>query len=212
LGGVFYAVDQGLASGLSSLIVSLQPFATALLAWFVLGETLGVKRGVCFAVALIGVSMVLADGAGLSVGQQGITIENMVACLLAMVAISFGAVYQKRFVTDLNLLVSTNIQFAGAAFASFIVVLLFENGEIHWTNEVVFAMVWLVLVLSIGAVGLLMFLIRQGSSSSVASLFFLVPVVAMFMGWVLFGETLSLLQIAGSFLVIVGVAASSRIK
>jgi drug/metabolite transporter (DMT)-like permease len=93
-----------------------------------------------------------------------------------------------------------------------ILALALETGRIEWTMPVVLSMVWLILVLSIGAVGLLMYLIRQGNSSSVASLFFLVPVVAMAMAWFLFGETLDSVQIAGSAIVIASVAMASRTK
>jgi drug/metabolite transporter (DMT)-like permease len=88
--------------------------------------------------------------------------------------------------------------------------LLFEDQTLVWTPATFWSLVWLVVVLSVGAVALLMYLIRQGNSSSVASLFFLVPIVSMFMTWLLFNETINLVQMIGSLIVVVCVALSSR--
>ncbi|MDJ0612251.1 MAG: DMT family transporter [Rhizobiaceae bacterium] len=212
LGGVFYAIDKGMAAGLSSLIVSLQPFFTVFLAAAFLGEGIGKMKLVFFAFAMIGVGLVLFPQQQIAFASEGITQETLLAVLIATIGISVGSIYQKKFVTSLNLLASTCLQFIGAAFFLTFLSLFFETGEINWTPDLVFAMVWLVFVLSIGAVGLLMFLIRAGSSASVASLFFLVPVVAMFMAWVLFDERLSVIQVIGSLVVVASVGFASRLK
>ena len=212
LGGVFYAIDRGMAAGLSSLIVSLQPFLTVLLAAAVLGEAVGRKRLLFFLMAIFGVGMVLFPREAEFQVSSGINSETLIAVFVATLGISVGSVYQKKFVTSLNLFASTCLQFLGAATLLSFVAFFFETGRIEWTPDLVFAMIWLVFVLSIGAVGLLMFLIRAGSSASVASLFFLVPVVAMFMAWALFGETLGTVQILGSAIVVASVGLASRIK
>lgn len=211
LGGVFYAIDLGMAAGLSSLIVSLQPFFTVLFAALLLGEAIGKLRLVFFAMAMLGVGLVLLPKSGV-LQTSGINQETLTAVFFATLGISLGSVYQKRFVTSLNLFASTCFQFVGAALMLTLVSLMIETGEIEWTSDVIFAMVWLVFVLSIGAVGLLMFLIRVGSSASVASLFFLVPVVAMFMAWILFDEQLGPLQLLGSAIVVLSVGFASRLK
>ena len=90
--------------------------------------------------------------------------------------------------------------------------LMFEEGHIVWSAQVIWSMAWLVFVLSIGAVALLMYLIREGETSFVASLFFLVPVVAMLMSWVLFGESLVWMQMLGSALVVGSVGFASQQK
>jgi len=211
LGGVFYAIDHGMAAGLSSLIVSLQPFFTIFLAALLLGETISKARIMFFLLAIFGVGLVLfPQQTGFA--TSGITQETLIAVFISTLGISLGSVYQKRFVTNLNLVVATGTQFLGAALLVTMFSIMFETGQISWTQDVLFAMAWLVIVLSIGAVGLLMFLIRAGSSVSVASLFFLVPVVAMFMTWILFDETLGWIQILGSAVVVISVGLASRLK
>ncbi|MEM7067301.1 MAG: DMT family transporter [Pseudomonadota bacterium] len=212
LGGVFYAIDRGMAAGISALIVSLQPFFTALIALYALGERLPVPKLILFLFALGGVLFVLFPSLDVTKAIPGINAETMTGAILSTIAISAGAVYQKRVVTNLNLWVATTAQFAGATLLTGLAALMFENGHIVWTPVVVWSLAWLILVLSIGAIALLMYLIRQGDSSSVASLFFLVPVVSMFMSWILFNEQLNLMQMAGSLLVVVSVALASRIK
>ena len=212
LGGVFFAIDRGLAAGISSLFVSLQPFITALIAWLLIGERISVAKIGCFVLALCGVALVLSPKLDLAISLPGINIVTVTACSLAVVSISLGAVYQKKYVAELNLVVSTAVQFLGAGIFTAVVAVMLEAGEIVWNLQIIATMAWLVLVLSIGAVGLLMYLIRQGSSASVASLFFLVPVVSMFMAWVLFGETLSVGQIIGSAVVVASVGVASRLE
>ena len=88
---------------------------------------------------------------------------------------------------------------------------VFGVGELSWTLQSILTLAWLIFVLSIGAVALLMYLIRRDSSASVASLFFLVPVVAALMTWFLFGETMNAVQLLGGAIVVLSVAVTSRI-
>ena len=212
LGGVFYAIDRGMAAGISSLVVALQPFFTAIFALFLMGERLPMSKIICFLAALCGVILVLFPDLDFVRSFPGINFETVFAALLGTIAISVGAVYQKKYVADLNLWVATTAQFAGAALISGLYAVLFEELYIIWSPQVVFSMLWLIFVLSIGAVALLMYLIRKGSTSSVASLFFLVPVVALFMSWILFGEALVAMQFVGSAIVVCCVAIASRLK
>ncbi|MEM7215304.1 MAG: DMT family transporter [Pseudomonadota bacterium] len=212
LGGIFYAVDRGMAAGISALVVALQPFFTAVLAMIFIGERLSFLKVAFFCSALCGVMLVLFPDFDFAKAIPGITVETMTAALVGTIAISIGAVYQKRCVKSLNLWVSTTAQFAGAAVFTGLCAVLFENMDITWSRQVVLSLAWLIFVLSIGAVGLLMYLIRQGNTSSVASLFFLVPVVAMFMSWVLFDEQLVAMQFVGSAIVVASVALATRIE
>lgn len=212
LGGVFFAIDRGIPVGISSLVVALQPFSTAILAWQFLGERLPAKKALCFLVALAGVFVVLFPGLDIGSAIPGVTAVTFGACIIGMLGISIGSVYQKKYVTGINLWTSTAAQFAGAACFTGVLSFLFETQEIAWSFQLISVMAWLVLVLSIGAVTLLMFLIRSGDSASVASLFYLVPVVSMFATWVLFDEKLVAMQLFGSAIVVAAVAAASRIK
>lgn len=210
LGGVFYAVSKGMPAGISALIVALQPFFTALIAWVLIGERLSLFRAFFFATALFGIFMVLFPEFDLYEAIPGISLETFSAGIIATIGISIGSVYQKRCVTSLNLWVGTSAQFLGAGVLMLILSLVTESQYVVWTANTVLSLAWLVIVLSVGAVALLMYLIKQGDSSSVASLFFLVPVVAFCMTWVLFGEAMNLVQIMGGLIVVASVAISSK--
>ena len=210
LGGVFYAVSKGMPAGISALIVALQPFFTALIAWIVMGERLSFFRAVFFATALFGVFMVLFPEFNVYEAIPGITPLTFTAGMVAVAGISIGSVYQKRCVTSLNLWIGTSAQFLGAGILMLFLSLALEDQYVDWTLNTVLSLSWLVIVLSIGAVALLMYLIKNGDTSSVASLFFLVPVVAFAMTWALFGEEMNIVQITGGLIVVVSVAISSR--
>jgi len=210
LGGVFYAVSKGMPAGVASLVVSFQPFFTVFIAYLWLGEQTSVWRLLFFVSALAGIFLVLFPEFNIAAAIPGITGITLFATLFSTIAISLGAVYQKRHVKSLNLWLGTAAQYVGAASVVGLVSLFIESQNIVWSAPTIISMVWLVLVLSIGAIALLMYLIKQGDASSVASLFFLVPVVAFFMTWVLFGETLNAVQIFGSILVVVSVGISQR--
>lgn len=210
LGGVFYAVSKGMPAGISALIVALQPFFTAFIAWVLLGERLSLIKAMFFGTALFGVFMVLFPNFDVFKAIPGVTLETVGAGMIAVMGISIGSVYQKRCVTDLNLWIGSSGQFLGAGILMLALSLLTETQRIVWTLNTVLSLAWLVIVLSIGAVALLMYLIKKGDSSSVASLFFLVPVVAFAMTWVLFGESMNLVQILGGLIVVVSVGIASR--
>lgn len=210
LGGVFYAVSKGMPAGVASLVVSFQPFFTVFIAYVWLGERISLWRLLFFVLALAGIFLVLFPEFDIAAAIPGITGVTLFATLLSTIAISLGAVYQKRYVKSLNLWIGTAAQYVGAASIVGIMSLFIETQRIVWSAPTVISMVWLVLVLSIGAIALLMYLIKEGDASSVASLFFLVPVVAFFMTWILFGETLNTVQIFGSILVVVSVGISQR--
>ena len=210
LGGVFYAVSKGMPAGISALIVALQPFFTALIAWIVMGERLSLFRAFFFASALFGIFMVLFPQFDIYEAIPGITLETFSAGIVATLGISIGSVYQKRCVTSLNLWVGTSAQFLGAGVLMLLLSLTTESQSVVWTLNTVLSLAWLIVVLSVGAVALLMYLIKQGDSASVASLFFLVPVVAFCMTWFLFGEAMNFIQIAGGLIVVASVAIANR--
>ncbi|MCX8281571.1 DMT family transporter [Phyllobacterium sp. 0TCS1.6C] len=210
LGAVFWAIHNGLPAGMSALVVGLQPLITAVVAGIALGETIQRRHWAGLAVGFIGVSMVLWPK--LSISAQGITPANVAAALFSVVAISIGTVWQKRFVGQIDLKAGTTLQYFGAMILMAVMTFAFETHQIVWSGELAFAMAWLVLVLSIGAVLLLMVLIKQGAVSRVASLFYLVPAVTALMAYALFGETLSPFQLVGMLIATLGVALSTAQK
>lgn len=208
LGGVFWAIDHGMPAGLSALIIGLQPLVTTLLAGAFLGETVRLRHWLGLVVGFTGVVIVISPRLGAIGG--GVDVWTVGACLLAVIGISVGTVWQKRFVSDADLLTGTLWQYAGGAILAGIAFMALETGSYRLTGELVFAMAWLVLVLSIGAVLLLMYLIRNGAVARVSSLFYLVPGVTAVLAWILFGETLSLVQIGGIVIASLGVALATR--
>lgn len=206
LGGVFWSVKHGLPAGISALVAGLQPLATGLLAGPLLGERVSPRRWAGIGIGFLGAALVVAP----KLGQGGVPPVALGICLLGMLSITFGTIWQKRTGSALDLRVNAAIQYMGAAAVTLPMVLLTEQGQMDLAWPLLGALAWAVLGLSIGAIGLLLFLIRQGAVVGVATLLYLVPPVAALMAFALFGETLSLVQLAGMGLAALGVAVASR--
>ena len=210
LGGVFWAIRNGMPAGISALIVGLQPLITAVMARPLLGEAVSRRQWWGLAIGFLGVVVVLSPRFG-ALGS-GITAVTLAAALTAVFGMSLGTILQKRFGRATDLVTGTMFQYLGAAMLMAAASLTLETQTMTINVELVFAMGWLVLVLSIGAIFLLMVLIRDGQMTRVASLFYLVPAVTALMAWILFGEALTGLQITGMAITTLGVglATSSR--
>lgn len=203
LGGVFSAISLGIGAGLSALIVGLQPLLTVLLALLFLGERLTMSKTSGIALGLTGLALVVFERSWGS--NQEVTAAGVLFCLFALIGISLGTIYQKRFCTNTNLLAGAIIQYSASVFVLLPMALYWESNQIAWTGEFIFALGWLVLILSLGAVFLLMILIRAGEAGKVASLFYLVPPVVAVEAWFLFDEPLTWLIAFGILLCITGV-------
>jgi drug/metabolite transporter (DMT)-like permease len=196
LGPVYWAVAHGMPAGVSALIVGLQPLMTAIIAAAMVKEEISLRHWAGLAVGILGVALVVSPK--LEVGfTGGITPLTTAVNLLGALSISFGTVYQKRFATALNLASGGAWQYVGATAAVLLPAVLMEDMRFDGSFEAWFALGWSVIVLSLGAISLLMLLIRLGDVSRVSSLIFLVPGVSALMAYGLFGETLSLVQIIG---------------
>lgn len=207
LGAVFWAIRNGLPAGMSALIVGIQPLLTALLAGAALKETVTARHWAGLATGLLGIALVLSPK--LTLSGQGVNAATLSASVLAVLAVSAGTIWQKKFVTSADLRGTTAYQYLGALLIVAPMSLFFEHGQFAVTGELVFAMAWLVAVLSIGAIFLLMRLIRDGAVSKVASLFYLVPAVTALMAWLLFDEVLTGTQICGMVVAAFGVAMAT---
>lgn len=206
LGGVFYSIDLGMPAGLAALLVGLQPLVTAALAGPLLGEQLSRRQWLGLSLGLIGISLVL--GSQLDIGNtlfDGFGISALLCVVGALVGISLGTLYQKRFCTRMPLLSGAVIQYVAAAMLVGSGALLFETRQVEWSSTFVLTLGWLVLILSIAAILLLMALIKKGEASRVASLFYLVPPVTALQAWWLFDERLPLLGFVGMLVAITGV-------
>lgn len=202
LGGVFAAIASGLPAGTSALVVGLQPILTAVLVGPLLGERLGRRQWAGLALGFAGVMLVVWEKTALREGME----PGLALSALALLGITAGTLYQKRFCAGLDLRTGATIQYAASAVAFTTLALLLEEGRIAWTGEFVFALAWLCLALSVGAVLLLFALIRRGSASGVASLFYLVPAVTAAVAFLMFGEALGTLALVGMGLTAAGVA------
>lgn len=202
LGGVFLGISMGVEAGVSALIVGLQPLLTAALAGMLLGERVIPRQWLGLALGLSGVTLVLA---GKIVQARGSLLGD-IACVAALIGITVGTLYQKRFCMSMDLRTGNVVQFAAAGLATAPFAFWFEDMHVEWHAEFVFALLWLVFVLSLGAISLLYLLIRRGGASQVASLFFLVPPCTALIAWPLFGETLGLSAVAGMAITAVGVS------
>ncbi|WP_340318068.1 DMT family transporter [Rhizorhabdus argentea] len=207
LGGVFLGISMGVEAGVSAVIVGLQPLLTAALAGVLLGERVTPRQWLGLALGMSGVTLVLAG----KMGQAPGSLLGSIACVAALIGITVGTLYQKRFCAGMDLRTGSVVQFVAAGLATAPLAFWFEDMHVQWSAEFAFALLWLVLVLSLGAVSLLYVLIRRGAASKVVSLFFLVPPCTALIAWPLFGETLGLPALAGMAITAIGVALASRL-
>lgn len=207
LGGVFSAIYRGVDSGLSAVIVGLQPLVTVLLSTLWLGERLGLVKMLGTLTGFLGITIIVGDR---GIGIDGIDALGFWLCVASLFAISTGTIYQKRFCAQFDLLPGVLVQYLAAGMFYWLLAFLLEQRDILWTPRFLFALGWLVLVLSLGAVFLLMWLIRNGEAGRVASLFYLVPPFVAVEAWLLFDERLSWASIAGILLCVTGVAIVMR--
>lgn len=210
LGGVWCAIKLGMPAGLSALIVGLQPILTALAAPMV-GERLRRKQWFGLLFGFAGVGMVVAG----KLTGEGLSMASVALCIGALLSITFGTLYQKKYCAAFDLRTGTLIQFA----ASFAVVLpaavLFEGmdaklSNVSWTAQFVMALLWAIVALSIGAIFLLFALIRKRAATHVTSLLYLTPPTTALMAWIMFGERLGWAGLAGMGLAVIGVALVVR--
>lgn len=202
LGGVFASIELGLQAGVAALIVGIQPLLVAFAAGIFLKETITIRQWIGLFLGVSGVILVvwakLENGLGTPLGVS--------IAVLALFGISIGTVYQKRFCGEMDLRTGAVIQYTAASIPTGIIAYTTESMTINWTGEMIFAMFWLVVVLSVGAISLLYILIRKGAASKVSSMFFLVPPTAALMAWVLYDETFRSTALIGMTMTVVGVA------
>ncbi len=206
LGGVFIAISQGVPAGISALIPGLQPILTSTVANRFMGERVSKLQWFGLALGLAGVALVLHDRQMVAEGS----VFGWSASVISMLGITFGTLYQKRYCGRIDWRAGNLVQYIGAAILFGCASFAFETRVIHWSPELIFAITWLVLVLSIAGVGLMYWLIRRSAATGFASLFYLVPAVTALMAYLLFGEKLDALSIAGMLICAAGVVLVNR--
>jgi drug/metabolite transporter (DMT)-like permease len=206
LGGVFTAIAQGVPAGVSALIPGLQPILTSTIANRFMGETVTRVQWLGLALGLAGVLLVLHDR---NIVLSGSAL-GWAASFLSLIGITLGTLYQKRFCGKVDWRTGNLVQYAGAAVLLSVLAFAFETRVVHWSEEFIFALGWLAIVLSIAAIGLMYWIIRRSAATSFSSLFYLVPATTALMAYILFGEKLDALSIAGMVLAAAGVVLANR--
>ena len=209
LGGVWVAVKAGMGSGLSSLIVGFQPVLTAIWLAYRLrgGDQPGVSRRQWLGLLLgfVGLLMVVWRKLTLGTPLDHVTPANMAFALAALLSITVGTLYQKRFVHACDVRSANTVQLLAALVVTLPFALM-ETEAMRWNGELAGAMAWSVLGLTVGGSSLLYMLIQRGAAASVTSLMYLVPPTTAMMAWLLFGETITWVTLLGTALTAWGVS------
>ena len=207
LGGTFWSTRNGLPVGIAALVGGLQPLLTALLSSPLLGERVRPVQWLGIALGFLGALLVLVPNLG---ATGNVPPAALAACLVGTMAMTLGTIWQKRTAGGVDLRTNAAVQFLGAAVATAPLAALTENAGFDGSWQAWAGLAWAVLGLSVGAIWLLLIMIRRGAVAGVASLFYLVPPVAAVIAFFLFGERLHTIQIAGMALAAVGVAIANR--
>ena len=203
LGGVFVAIDNGLPSGLSALIAGLHPVATCVAARIFLKERLSGKQITGIFLGLAGVCAVVIEK--LEDSNGGVTKVAMIAMGLSVFGLTVGTLLQRAYSRNIPLLRGTAVQFLSSGLILLIAAIFSEQWRIEFTTQTMLALTWGVLVLSLGAVLIMLVLLARHPAARVSSLFFLTPALSTIEGAILFGERLGWLAVAGLVIAIFGV-------
>jgi drug/metabolite transporter (DMT)-like permease len=200
LGGVFSGISKGFPAGLASLIVGLQPLLTAFAAGWLLKETVTGRQWLGLSLGLAGTGMVLSGRI-----NAGFSLAGLEPVVLGLLGITAGTLYQKKFCPQFDWRTGAVAQFIPALLGTVLVAAFTEQFKVEFVPSFLFALGWLVLVLSLGAISLFNYLIRNGAAVNVVSLFYLVPACTVAIAWVLFDEQLSALALLGILIAVLGV-------
>jgi drug/metabolite transporter (DMT)-like permease len=212
LGGVWWAIAQGVPAGVSALLVAIQPLLATVLAKPLSGETISPTRWAGVVIGFLGIALVLqpklaaTDWARL----DGLVVPLLVN-VVSSVSVTLGTFHQKRRLPTVDLRTLAAWQFLGALIVTLPVALLIEpNLRFDLVPESFYALAWSVVVMSIIAIGLMLLMIRHGSVARVSAVIYLVPPTAALQAWAMFGETLSPVQLLGMGVVALGVYLATR--
>jgi drug/metabolite transporter (DMT)-like permease len=211
LGGVWMAIKSGMGSGLASLMVGLQPMLTAVWVSAMASTEVGEEKvtprqWLGLALGLGGLVLVVARKFG---STQEVTVFTAAAITVALLSITVGTLYQKRFLQPADVRGANAVQIA-AAFVVTLPLALFETETVRWTPQFMGALAWSVLVLTLGGSSLLYLLIQRGAATAVTSLLYLVPPCTALMAWLLFAEPITAITILGTAVTALGVSLVVR--
>jgi drug/metabolite transporter (DMT)-like permease len=211
LGGVWWAVKHGLSAGISGLLAALQPLLTALLAPYLLKETITAQQWTGVAIGLFGVLLVLSPKLGVALGGTDEAAWMALGVnIIGMFAVTAGSFYQKRFVSGADLRTVTSVQYLGALIVVTPLALATETLHFDHSLTLYAVLAWSVLVLSVFTIAIMLMMINRGEVTRVSVLIYLVPSTVALQAWLLFGETLNAVQITGMVLTAAGVYMATR--
>lgn len=202
LGCMFVALGEGVSQGVAALIAGMQPLLTAAIVGRFLGERVSARQWAGFVLGFGGLAAVMSERITIGSG----TALGLAAIALTPFMITTGSLYQKKFCADMDLRAGMIIQHGTAGIAIFAMALATETREIEWAFELWFTLIWLALVLSVGATNLYYFMLRRGEASRVSSLFYLTPPTTVVLGYITYGETFGPVALAGFAVSVAGVA------
>ena len=211
LAGLWWAIAEGVPAGIAGVIAALQPLMTAMAAPLLVGERLGPIQKVGLLLGFLGIAIAISpkllatDTANL--WQSAVP---LVVNLLAMVSVTYGTLYQKRHLQTGDLRTIATLQYVGALIVTVPLAFIFEGLRFDGTQTAILSLLWSVFGLSMGAVGLLLYLIRRGQVSRAASLIYLMPPAVAIEAAIAFGEPLTLPIVVGTVIVVIGVYLTNR--
>lgn len=209
LGMVWWAIGQGVPAALSGIIAGLQPLMTGIAAAFLIGEALSGTQRFGLVLGFAGIAIAVLPNV-LALDAGAIPLYAVAINVLAMACVTIGTIYQKRFLKEGDLRAVATLQYVGALIVTVPAAVAFENLHVEWVFGLFAALAWSVLGISMGAIALLLYLIRRGDVSKAASLIYLVPPLAALEAALFFGEKLTLSMILGTAVVVVGVYLTNR--
>ena len=207
LGGVFFSVSKDIPTGITALIVTMQPILTNALAGPFLKEYVGWKQWLGVILGFVGSAMVLGVDIGLTLPTIGI-----IASFIALLSITSATLFQKKYSGNIPLPVSNMYQAAGGCFFHLIIILFFVDPFIEFNSTFLVAMSHQIFLVSFGAFTILMFLIKNNSASKTVTVFFLIPATTAFMAWIFLNEQLTTIDLLGFLVASLGVFIATRNK
>jgi drug/metabolite transporter (DMT)-like permease len=208
LGGCYIAIYAGMPAGMAALIVGFQPILTAATAGPILGERTRPLQWIGIVIGFVGLMMVLWERMVIDLSHPA----ALLFAILSLLGITSATIYQKRFCPSFDLRSGTAIQYLAASVVMVPLAFFLGIGEIVWAPTFIFALAWLVIVLSGVSIALLTWMISRGAASKVASLFYLTPPIAAIGSYFWFDETLSPLALAGMAVIVFGLYLLNRSK
>ena len=205
LGGVFYSISIGMPTAIAALIVTLQPVLTNALSGPILKEPVSSKQWIGVLFGFVGAGLVL----GFDIGSK-IPVAGLIATIIALLAITFSTLWQKKLSNDIPLSVSNMNQALGGCFFHLLIIILFVDPYINFSQTFIIAMSHQIFLVSFGAFTILMYLIKNNSASKTVSIFFLIPATSAFMAWLFLNENLTRLDLIGFLITSIGVYIATR--